>query len=304
MWQGQWSPVVYRFSSNWKELKTLHLTLLHIQAAEAASVRSCTVFYFTDNSTTYWICQAGTSPIPALHDLITAIKLLELELGCQLQCVHVPGLVMILQGSDALSRGVWITPFQDTMDQRRITIAVFEPLLPDDGLIRHYVSTHSLPPDFVLQDWNSEWLATPLLDTFSIWFPPPELARQAIIFMLSAWVQRPRTTSALFFVPRIVPGFWFGLSRHVRELPGFKPRDFPLAHQPVLPIPIIVLYIAPHIPSIPAKHSRLDRPPAARGAGWHRQQAKLLRGLPSVPIAEQISSSMPFFVEEFHPHVG
>jgi hypothetical protein len=267
-------------------------------------VRSCTVFYFTDNSTTYWCCQAGTSPIPALHDLITAIKLLELELGCQLQCVHVPGLVIILQGSDALSRGVWITPFQDTMDQRRITIAVFEPLIPDDGLICHYISTHGLPSDFVLQDWNSEWLATPLLGTFSVWFPPPELARQAIIFMLSAWVQRPRTTSALFFVPRIVPGFWFGLSRHVRELPGFKPRDFPLAQQPVLPIPVIVLYIAPHVPSIPAKHFRLDRPPSARGAQWHRQQAELLRGLPSVPLTEQVSPSMSFFDEEFHSDFG
>jgi hypothetical protein len=295
MWQGQWSPVVYRFSSNWKELKTLHLTLLHIKDTDAASVRATTVFYFTDNSTTYWIGQSGTSSVAALHTLITSIKLLELQLGCQLQVIHVPGVVMILQGSDALSRGVWITPFQDTMNQRTLTAAVFAPLAPDDALINHYISEFGLPPGYVLQDWNTEWLATPLLDTFSVWFPPPELARQAIIFTLSMWVQRPRTTSALFFVPRVVPGFWFGLSRHIKELAHFQPRDFPLFSQPVLPIPVIVLYLAPHVPTIPSKHSRLDRPPAARGARWHRQQAEQMRGLPPVFIPIEDHPEMSLF---------
>ena len=48
-----------------------------------------------------------------------------------------PGVVMILQVSDALSRGVWITPFQDTMDQRALTAAVFVPLSPNQSLIQH-----------------------------------------------------------------------------------------------------------------------------------------------------------------------
>jgi hypothetical protein len=297
MWQGQWSPVVYRFSSNWKELKTLHLTLLHIKDSDASSVRATTVFYFTDNSTTYWICQAGCSATPALHSLATAIKLLELELGCQLQVVHVPGLVMIMQGSDALSRGVWVTPFQQTMDQRALTAAVFAPLSSDDDLVQHYITQFNLPSEYHIQPWDVEWLATDVLDKFTVWFPPPELARQAITFMLTAWVQRPRSTLALFFVPRIVPGFWFGLSRHVRELAQFQPRDFPLAAQPVLPIPVIILYIAPHVPMIPLKHSRLDRSPVVRGAKWHREQAELLRGLPPVSISEQVPPEMSFFTE-------
>lgn len=69
MWQGQWSPVVYRFSSNWKELKTLHLTLLQITDTDAASVHSTTVFYFTDNSTTYYGFASGwlfVCPNPSL----------------------------------------------------------------------------------------------------------------------------------------------------------------------------------------------------------------------------------------------
>ena len=136
MWQGQWSPVVYHFSSNWKELKTLHLTLLHLCNTDSTSVQATTVFHLTDN---YWIGLLGSSSIPALHSLITSIKLLELQLGCQLQVIHMPGVIMILQGSDALGWGVWITPFQDTMDQRALTSAVFAPLAPDDSLVHHYI---------------------------------------------------------------------------------------------------------------------------------------------------------------------
>jgi hypothetical protein len=293
MWQGLWSPVVYRFSSNWKELKTLHQTLLHVQAEGGPSVVGTTVFYFTDNSTTYWIGQSGSSPSPVsrLHVLIWQIKCLELELGIQLQVVHVPGVVMIDQGSDALSRGVWVTPFHSTMDQRTITTAVFAPLAPDHNLIISYINRYHLPRDFVVQPWATQWWASHLIDRITVWFPPPEIARQAITFVLSAWVQRPATTSALFFVPRVIPGFWFGLSRHIRELDLFRPREFALDTQPVLPIPVVVLYLAPHVPSLRPRH-RMDLPPTPKGLKWHRTEAELLRRLPPSSLAGQVPSDM------------
>jgi hypothetical protein len=59
MWQGQWTPVVYRFTSNWKELKTLLKTLLltlqHLQQLAhelLTNLVGTTVFYFTDNLVT------------------------------------------------------------------------------------------------------------------------------------------------------------------------------------------------------------------------------------------------------------
>ena len=42
---------------------------------------------------------------PGLHRLIKEIHLLELELECCLQVIHVPGLIMIDQGTDGLIRG-------------------------------------------------------------------------------------------------------------------------------------------------------------------------------------------------------
>ncbi len=109
MWKGKWQPSVYHFPSVWKELATLEETLLRLRAAkDKSSVRGTTVFYFTDNSGVYWIATNGSSKSPNLHKLVTRIRRLELELDCYLQVVHVPGLVLIEQGTDGLSRGVWM----------------------------------------------------------------------------------------------------------------------------------------------------------------------------------------------------
>ncbi len=107
MWMGQWTPFVFHHSSNWKELKTLLLTLQAIHRARPPKLHRATLFYFTNNSTTYWVCSSGSSRSPELHRLVEQIKLLELELNIELQVVHVPGVVMIQQGTDGLSRGIW-----------------------------------------------------------------------------------------------------------------------------------------------------------------------------------------------------
>ena len=98
-----------------------------IQRLEAERVRGCTVFYFTDNSTTYYIAQANTSRAAHLHALIEKIRLLELELQCHLQVVHVPGLVMIDQGTDSLSRGVWCSPLHSLPNQTSLAAEIFAP---------------------------------------------------------------------------------------------------------------------------------------------------------------------------------
>jgi hypothetical protein len=281
MWMGQWSPVVYSYSSNWKELKTLLLTLRHLKATDRAAVYGTTVFYFTDNSTTYWIAASGSSPSPGLHALIEEIRLLELELMCNLQVVHVPGLLMIHQGTDGLSRGVWATILHDLPNQDQLNASIFEPLYPDQTMAATLVRRLGLS-SWRLQQWESVWNTRDMFDCLNVWFPPPELARQAITFMLEAWVERPLTTSALFFVPRVVPAFWHGLSRYIRELPLLRPDDpwLPMAFPPRLPIPIVVLYLPAHVRSVtPARPRRLEPSADPDEVLWHTEQAELLRGL-------------------------
>ena len=56
MWSAAWNVVVYRFSSNYKELNTLLLALQTMrQYSEIDKIRHTTVFYFTDNTVTYYI---------------------------------------------------------------------------------------------------------------------------------------------------------------------------------------------------------------------------------------------------------
>jgi hypothetical protein len=140
MCKGKWSPFVYQFSSNWKELATLWLTLDQLLKEDPHSVKGTTVFYFTDNSTVCWIAASGSLASPRLHTLTEDIRLLEMQLGWHLlQVIHMPGLVMIQQGTDGLSWGIWMTSLQGLEDSQRFTQAVFDPVPYDPDLITPYL---------------------------------------------------------------------------------------------------------------------------------------------------------------------
>jgi hypothetical protein len=299
MWKGKWLPVVYAFSSNWKELATLKLSLERVRDAGKDKIRGTTVFYFTDNSTTYWIGSSGSSPSPRLHKLIEEIRMLELELGLHLEIIHVPGFIMIWQATDSLSRGIWMTPLQALEDPNLLTRAIFDPLPFDSALVDFYCNMIPqrglLPPGtpWEYRHWELDWDASTCFDRCTVWFPPPELARQVICFILEAWVERPLTTSALIFVPRVVQAFWWGLCRHIKELATIYPHLTPLRLQPIVPIPVVVLYLPPHQRSLPLK-DRLDCPAVPPEAHWHRQQAAHMRGLSPRAVYGSEHSEMLF----------
>ena len=277
LWMGQWSPTVYHHSSNWKELKTLLLTLQHLAGLNGNPLEGATLFYFTDNSTTYYVTSAGASKSPGLHSLVEQIQLLSLEVGCFLQVVHVPGVLMIKQGADALSRGVWSSPLHHPVDHTPLNAAVFAPLVPDLGLVEDYVMQYSLDLSWQVHPYEQYW-GSALFDHLSVVFPPPELARSCLINLLEAWVERPSTTSGLLFIPRTLAGCWSGLSRHLIELDILWPKTWTLSKPPALPIPIIVLYLPPHIRRVPV-YRGLDEFPTPKGARSHEMLADQMRGL-------------------------
>lgn len=138
MWKGKWSPCLYQV--NWKEVEILKLALERLLEEDNLSVvQGTTVFYFTDNSTVYWITSSGSYGSPRLNVLIDDIWILESRLGCHLQVVHVPGIVMFSQGTDGPNQGIWMTTLQGLADPRRLTQAVFHPLTFDRGLVLPFV---------------------------------------------------------------------------------------------------------------------------------------------------------------------
>jgi hypothetical protein len=127
-WMGTWAPHVSSFDLNWRELRILLWTMKRLnrkdesktsagrvsfleQSARQAKgmVKGGTLFYFTDNMVTYYIVHNGSSTSPSLHLLIRHIKILELRLKCRLEPIHVPGRLMVFQGADGLSRGIWVS---------------------------------------------------------------------------------------------------------------------------------------------------------------------------------------------------
>lgn len=282
MWMAQWPPSIFHHSSNWKELKTLDLSLTQLMHhPNWRRLHGSQVFYFTDNAATYWICQAGSSRSPMLQQLVESIRMKELQLNCFLQVIHVPGTVMIHQGTDNLSRGIWATCLHDLGNPQNINASVLAGLKLNKVALTLWLTKIGLPSTFRMQQCEEPWQAAELLQHFTIWAPPPELARQAISFTLEVWVEAPLTTSALFLVPRVLAGFWHGLSRHIFELGEWLPTDLPLTLQPDLPIPVVVLYLAPFIRQLtpaPVTYS-MDMPSTAL-QHWHQKQADAMRRLP------------------------
>ena len=276
MWMGQWTPQVFSFSSNWKELKTLLLTMQHLATLDPAEVEGTTLFYFTDNSTTYWVMKSGSSRSPELHKLVEETLLLAMSMAVYLQVVHVPGRIMIDQGTDGLSRGVWASPLHDLWDPTLMNQAVFAPLPVDMNLAEHYARQAGSTEVPRLHLWDRPW-GSVIFDHLSVWFPPPELARTCLIGILEAWVERPHTTSALVFVPRVLAGSWMGLCRFIQEIDVIYPHLTPIPCPPLLSIPIVVLYLPPHSRMLPS--SRIDPPPFPRGRAAHVKEATYVRGL-------------------------
>ena len=102
IWKGVWGSQVASFSSNWKELRTLLFTLEHEKSLGGERVKGRRLLYFTDSMVSYDVFRKGSSKSTPLWTLFLKIKLLELELQCVLQVIHVPGTTMIEQGTDGL----------------------------------------------------------------------------------------------------------------------------------------------------------------------------------------------------------
>jgi hypothetical protein len=286
MWLGQWRPFVHHSTSNYKEMRTL-LTALELIDGDPTRKAACfgtTLFYFTDNSVTYFAVQAGSSKLPHLQNLVRRIKLLELRLGCLLEVVHVPGVVMIDQGTDDLSRGVWISPLHAHIDPQQITMDVFAGVRSDPSVLPWVRDRLGLPSQarLALRSHAVYPTALQVLHQHTVWCPPPETARQLLCSLLLLWTESPRTTSFSLVVPRILIKQWSRVSRATEVLGPFLNTSLPPAIRHPLRVPVMLVHIAAHVRCLPAPSSsrdRLDTSTVPCDVEWHREQAELLRGV-------------------------
>jgi hypothetical protein len=280
-WMGSWLPASLPYTSNWKELKTLCLTLeqlLHDPSRRKA-VKGTTLFYFTDNEVTYYIAHSGSSSTPALHALIMHIKDLERKLDLHLEVVHVPGTTMIAQGTDGLSRGIWISYNHTSQPTLQYTCAVFDPATHAEGMEAWVAGLCERTDHPSLRHWDVNWVDQAVLGQFTLWLPPPAVARQLLSHLLNLWTESPWETSFVAVIPRVMQQEWAYLTRYMTRLGSFKWEVIPFPCPELsLPIPLVVLYTSPHLRALP-KH-RKSPPALPSSARWHREQADQMRGLP------------------------
>jgi hypothetical protein len=211
---GTWSPAMAHYSSNKKELQTLVLSLeaevsQTLSLGLPSAVRDMTLLYFTDNTTVYYVVGNGTSRNTILQNLVHRVKYLELCLGCHLEVVHVPGTAMIAQGTDGLSRGVWISSLHHVLGSCHLLPALLAPVSFSPSLLTWFLTAFPLSPEYrattwTFIPWDSDWNASAILGRSTVWCPPPEMASQAISALMNLYVERPLTTRAILFIPRIL----------------------------------------------------------------------------------------------------
>lgn len=245
-------------------------------------LRGLTLFYFTDNLVSYYIMMSGSSSSAELHRLIRRIQILLLELGCRLEVVHVPGTLMIHQGADGLSRGMWLSAERVRISSLLESSAALN-CFPFSGARAAWALAQvGLPPWTGFTHHNSldPWGFDDIHGKVSIWTPTPEIARQAITAFLDIWVEDAEATSALFLVPRVIQRDWQNVSRHVVEIGTFYPDRLPcpsLVYDSL--IPFVLLYVPYYVRALPTDRELESAASRSVYPSWIRNQVDSLRGL-------------------------
>jgi len=280
MWMGRWDHHIHHFSSNWRELKTLELTLRREVARKDRRSRDTTLFCFADNLVTHHITNGGAARNPDLQATICNIKALEQQLGCILEVVHIPGASIIAQGSDDLSRGVWMSPHRSHESAPVLIPNLFTGVHLGAHWLEHLrLHIPGFPSsDTTVRTWDDALAGPSFFDQCALWAPPVEMAPGLLSQLVALWTERPHTTSAVVLLPRMPQRHWQRLSRflvplrpatdansvHKRDCFSFHDQSSPVCHR----LPVVVLHLAPHTPTLPS--DRMEPTPSS--LPWQRRQ--------------------------------
>jgi len=281
LWMGTWRPHVHRFvggSANYREISTIILALRReLRSSHKDRMRGRLYFYFTDSDVTYNISRKGCSHAPRLHLKVQELKLLELELGCRVEIIHCPGTTMICQGSDNLSRGVWVTPLNTEF--RNVAAALFRPAPPSVPLLFRLLSLCQSPVSFTRWEWRTDlgdWSGAALLGQHVVWTLSPLIARQGISAALNAWVESPWNSSHIFLIPRVAQRMFGRVNRHIMFIGQFFDLPLPVAFDPL--VPFLVFYLPPFRREL-RREPDVDSPSNYRLPKWVQAQVNYLRRL-------------------------
>ena len=193
---------------------------------------------------TYDVFRRGSSKSTPLWKLYLRIKLLEIDLNCYLQVLHIPGTTMILQGTDGLSRGVDMQSLGSYQSNTLVPLlwrsapATTETLSWALSILPPHWSSST---KWILHHDSTDWSRTPMLGRSILWCISPSFARQAILQALAVWIECPTSSGHIFVVPRLLQRDFGRLSKFV--LFGGQFVDLPLPFIPL--VPFVLYYVPP-----------------------------------------------------------
>jgi len=280
MWMGTWSLRVHSFTSNWKELCTLRQVLRRELARDGGRrLRGRRLFYFTDNTVSYDIVRKGRSGSGPLQELVREIKLLELQLDCRVEAVHVPGTTMIVQGTDGLSRGLWMERLNQAAHD--LPRALFRPAPCTPAILAwclEQVHSVSSPADWRFEADLTAWQGSDLIGHRTLWCLSPLVARQGFSAAAHAWVESPLDSEHLFLVPRVLQRDFGRVNKHILFIGQFS--DVPLngAFSPL--VPFVLFYLPRFRRELgPSGDTGMEPSPAPFAPRWVHHQVAHVRGL-------------------------
>ena len=253
---------------------------------------------------TYDVFRKGTSKSMKLWTLLLHIKLIELNLNCVVQVIHVPGTAMITQGSDGLSRGIHMQSLASNKSNALVPL-LWRAAPHSPSLLQHIL--HLVPPLWAsTTQWKfhsdfTDWSRSSILGHSTFWSLSPSFARQGILQALSVWIETPTMCGHIFLVPRILQRDFGRLSKFV--IFCGQHTNIPLPFVPLVPY---VIYIIPPFDrrsvfkyQCQQLATKLDTPPDPVPLWIKQEISNLLRV--SAPIWHRITiTQMSFLFFWFH----
>lgn len=251
---GIWPRDVEDESSNFRELKNLVDTV----GEETRHGYLCggELWLFTDNSTAESCIHKGSSSSKRLHDLVLRLKKLELEAGFTLFVVHVAGTRMIAQGTDGLSRGVFLEGVMAGRDMLAFVPLAEGATMRQPKLIEYVqewvgAALHTKANILKVEEWFQEghgisggekgahgvWIPRHAPNgRVYLWTPPPVIADVALEECMKA-IHKRTDAFHIFLIPRLFSPAWLRLFYKFADFMFVIPVGSPLwphnMHEPL-----------------------------------------------------------------------
>jgi hypothetical protein len=250
---GIWGKDAEDQSSNYRELRNLVETVE--EEALDGYLTGGEFWLFTDNTTAEGCFFRGGSSSKLLHELVLRLRKVELEYDLTLHVVHVAGTRMIAQGTDGLSRGIFLEgvvrgedmlSFVDlsrTATERHPGVLDFvkswvAPILGDCTVLvpeEWFREGHGIVGG--KKDSTGLWIPQHAGDgKVYVWTPPPVIADVALEECAKA-IHKRTDAYHIFLIPRLYSPLWMRLlykvSDFVFQLPPASPHWPSSMHEPL-----------------------------------------------------------------------